>query len=94
MKLAVKLPAELVVTEATIVLSNDKVAIERGSNPLPVTVIELKTGPELGLIEMVGLDELSEVEKFHSQLSSTPFESKQSKKLPFLSSMLEEIDAM
>jgi hypothetical protein len=43
------------------------------------------TVPELGLSEMVGLDVLPDVEKFHSQLSSTPLEAKQSKKLPFWS---------
>ena len=52
--------------------------VEIGSNPLPVTVTEVPTGPEVGLIEMVGLDVLPDVEKFHSQLSSTPLEAKQS----------------
>ena len=56
--------------------------VEIGSNPLPVTFTAVPTGPEVGLIVMVGLDELPAVEKFHLQLSSTAFESKQSKKLP------------
>ena len=43
---------------------------------------------------MVGLGELPDVEKFHSQLSSTPFELKQSKKLPSSSWMLDNNDAM
>ena len=57
--------------------------LEIGSNPLPVTVTDVPIGPEVELIEMVGLDVLPDVEKFHSQLSSTPLEAKQSKKLPF-----------
>ena len=53
-----------------------------GTNPLPVTVTTLPEGPDDGLSEMDGLLE-PEVLKFHSQLSSTPLEAKQSKKLPF-----------
>ena len=68
--------------------------VEIGSNPLPVTVTEVPTGPEVGLIEIVGLAVLPDIEKFHSQLSSTPFEPKQSKKLPFWSSILDDIDAI
>ena len=68
--------------------------VEIGSNPLPVTVTEVPTGPEVGLIEMVGLDVLPEVEKFHQQLLSTAFELTQSKKLPSSSLMLDDIDAM
>ena len=70
-------------TVATVEPSKVITTVEIGANPLPVTVTEVKTGPEVGLIEMVGLDVLPDVEKFHSQLSSTPFEPKQSKKLPF-----------
>ena len=84
-------PLELGVTRQTLVLlpqgtlepSKLIATVEIGSNPLPVTVTEVPTGPELGLSEMVGLDVLPDVEKFHSQLSSTPLEAKQSKKLPF-----------
>ena len=31
--------------------------VEKGSNPLPVTVTKVATGPEDGLSEMVGLPE-------------------------------------
>jgi hypothetical protein len=31
--------------------------VEKGSNPLPVTVTKVETGPEDGLSEMVGLPE-------------------------------------
>ena len=75
-------PLDVGVTVATLEPSKVIATVEIGSNPIPVTVTELKTVPEVGLIEMVGLDVLPDVEKFHSQLSSTPFESKQSKKLP------------
>ena len=68
--------------------------VEIGSNPLPVTVTKVPTGPEVGLIEIVGLDVLHDVEKFHSQLSSTPFELAQSKELSSSSLMLDNDDAI
>ena len=79
LKVALNPPLEFDVTTATVEPSKVITTVETGSNPLPVTVTEVKTGPEVGLIEMVGLDELPDVEKLHSQLSSTPFELKQSK---------------
>ena len=87
-------PLEPGVTVATLEPPKLIATVDIGSNPLPVTVTEVPTGPEVGLIEMVGLDELPDVEKFHAQLLSTPFELAQSKKLPSSSWMLEEIDAM
>ena len=84
MKVEMNPPLEFDVTEATVEPSKVITTEEIVSNPLPVTVTVVggKTVPEVGLIEMVGLAELPDVEKFHSQLSSTTFESKQSKKLP------------
>ena len=87
-------PLDVDVTAATVEPSKVIVTVEIGSNPLPVTVTKVKTGPEVGLIEMVGLDELPDVEKFHSQLEPTAFELAQFKRLPSSSLMLEEIDAM
>jgi hypothetical protein len=96
MKVEMNPPLEFDVTEATVEPSKVITTEEIGANPLPVTVTEVagNTVPEVGLIEIVGLDELPDVEKSHSQLSSTPFESKQSKKLPSSSWMLDDIDAM
>ncbi len=72
MKVAVNPPLEVGVTVDTVEPPKDITTVEIGSNPLPVTVTEVggRTGPEVGLIEMVGLDVLPDVEKFHSQLSS------------------------
>ena len=61
-------PLDVDVTVATRKPSKVIVTVEIGSNPLPVTVTEVKTGPEVGLIEMVGLAVPPDVEKFHSQL--------------------------
>lgn len=83
MKVVVNPPLEVGITVATVEPPKVITTVELGANPLPVTVTELKTVPEVGLIEIVGLDVLPDVEKFHSQLSSTPFDAKQSKKLPF-----------
>ena len=83
LKVAVNPPLEVGVTVSTVEPPKVIATVEIGSNPLPVTVTEVKTVPEVGLIEIVGLAELPDVEKFHSQLSSTPLEAKQSKKLPF-----------
>ena len=82
LKVVVNPPLEVGVTVDTVEPPKVITTVEIGSNPFPVTVTEVKTVPEVGLIEMVGLVVLPDVEKFHSQLSSTPFESKQSKKLP------------
>ena len=83
LKVAVKNPAGVLgVTAATVEPSKVIATVEIGTNPLPVTVTKVATVPEVGLSEMVGLSVLPDVEKFHSQLSSTAFESKQSKKLP------------
>ena len=76
-------PLEPGVTVVTLEPPRVIATLEIGSNPLPVTVTEVPTGPEVGLIEMVGLDELPDVEKFHSQFESTPLDAEQSKKLPF-----------
>ena len=82
LRVALNPPLEVDVTAATVDPSKVITTVEKGSNPLPVTVTKVATVPELGLIEMVGLDVLPDVEKFRSQLSSTPFDPKQSKKLP------------
>jgi hypothetical protein len=97
-KLARNPPLALGITVDGVVLTsvvlNLIVTGEIVENPIPVIFTEAPTGPEVGLSAMVGLTVLPDVEKFHSQLSSTPFESKQSKKLPFWSSILDDIDAM
>ena len=56
LKLAMNLPVEAVVTVATKVPSKVIVTTESGVNPEPVTSTEVRTGPEVGFIEMVGLD--------------------------------------
>ena len=83
MNVLVNPPLEVGVTVDTVEPLKVMTTVEIGSNPLPITVTEVNTGPEVGLSEMVGLDELPDVEKLHSQLSSTPFELKQSKKDSF-----------
>ena len=50
-------PLDVDVTAATVEPSKVIVTVEIGLNPLPVTVTKVKTGPEVGLIEMVGLDD-------------------------------------
>ena len=88
------LPLEFDVTEATVEPSKVITTVEIGANPLPVTVTEVATVPDVGLIVMTGLDVLPDVEKFHSQLSSTPFELAQSKELLSSSLMLDNNDAI
>ena len=61
MKVVVNPPLEVGVTVDTVEPPKVITTVEIGSNPLPVTVTEVKTGPEVGLIEMVGLDELPDV---------------------------------
>ena len=64
-QVAVNPPLEVGVTVDTVEPPKVITTLEIGSNPLPVTVTEVKTEPEEeGLIEMVGLDELPDVEKF------------------------------
>jgi hypothetical protein len=92
-KVALNPPLEVDVTVASEEPSKVIATVEIGSNPLPVTVTEVPTGPEDGLSVMAELL-VPEALKFHSQLSSTPFDPKQSKKLPFWSWMLDDIDAM
>lgn len=55
--MAVKLPTESVVVEATVVPSKVMVTIEIGANPLPVTFTEVgdNTGPVSGAIEITGV---------------------------------------
>ncbi len=55
------------VTEATVVPTKVIATTESGVNPVPVTSTGVRTGPEVGLVEMVGLEVLPDVEKFHSQ---------------------------
>lgn len=50
-----KLPTELVVTDATVTLSKVNVTIERGENPPPITSTLSSFGPELGAIEIAGV---------------------------------------
>jgi len=87
-------PLDVGVTVATLEPPKVIATVEIGSNPLPVTVTKEAIVPEVGLIEMAGFDELPDVEKFHSQLSSTPFELAQSKGLPSSSLMLDNNDAI
>ena len=47
--MAEKVPVDVVVFVATVVLPKVKVTIESGSNPVPVTDTEVPTGPVLGL---------------------------------------------
>ena len=82
MKVALNPPLEFVVTVPRVVPPNVMVTVESGSKPVPVIVTVLPTGPDVGLSEMVVERLEPDVLKSHSQLSSTPLESKQSKKLP------------
>ena len=94
MKVALNPPSEVDVTVATVEASKVIAIVEIGTNPLPVTVTKVATVPEVGSSEMVGLRVLPDVEKFHSQLSSTPSELEQSKWLPSSSWMFDNNDAM
>lgn len=95
LNLAENFPLLSVVTVPGITKSSKVIATGMlGANPVPDISTGVPTGPEVGLSEMVGFSVVPDVPKFHSQLESTAFESKQSKKLPFWSSMLEEIDAI
>ena len=87
-------PSLLAVTVSSRSVSNVIAIGAPETNPVPVMVTRVSTGPDDGLSEMVGLPPEPEVLKSHSQLSSTPFESKQSKKFPSSSWMLDDIDAM
>ena len=50
-------PLEVDVTVSLVSPSKLITTVEKGSNPLPVTVTKVATGPEDGLGEMVGLSE-------------------------------------
>jgi len=61
MKVVVKPPLLVGVTADTVEPPKVITTVDIESNPLPVTVTEVNTGPEVGLIELVGLDELPDV---------------------------------
>ena len=82
MKVALNPPLEVVVTVPKVLPPNVMVTVEIGAKPVLVIVTVLPTVPDVGLRVIVGERLEPEVLKSHSQLSSTPLESKQSKKLP------------
>jgi hypothetical protein len=57
LRVALNPPLEVDVTVSLVSPSKLITTVEKGSNPLPVTVTKVATGPEDGLSEMVGLPE-------------------------------------
>ena len=95
LKVSENFPLPSAVTVPVIAMSSKVIATGTlGTNPVPVISTEVPTGPEVGLRVMAAEPLEPEALKFHSQLSSTPFDPKQSKKLPFWSSIFVDIDAM